>query len=473
VLHHFVTGPYLWDSGWYASAIFQNGFLLPNPPFLQHLLGASLFTQHLYLLVSLASPASYLFGTHYHYFATVIGATYALTFAGPFLCVMSIRREADRSVWLALLATAAGFAFTFSGAVISGLGYPHFEAGIAACFLMFLGLHFLNLRRASWVALAIGLAIREDAGLHYAGYLMLIALYQWRSGAWPMPRRTVMGALAISVAASVAMLAVQRYYFPLGASMFDKSFVGTPPFAHVNAAELSRRVSAFLTGSPAIYVPAIVVAVAALVARAPILLLGYAACVPWVVLNVVFSLTPAAETLSLYYGFPLLVGLAWPIVATHWMRTQPASRAKRYAMPAFFAAAIGSALVLPHHRQVDASAIAGGKLSAAAYTRERECLEAEFRFNPKLYADTYVVAMFPASVPPARVLASAAEIAAVDAEGLVFYEGDRAAPYQDRAWTLHLWYPTEVSVPPIRLLTRTPSRMAACLQAGTPASKRE
>jgi hypothetical protein len=274
---------------------------------------------------------------------------------------MSIRREADRSVWLALLATAAGFAFTFSGAVISGLGYPHFEAGIAACFLMFLGLHFLNLRRASWVALAIGLAIREDAGLHYAGYLMLIALYQWRSGAWPMPRRTVMGALAISVAASVAMLAVQRYYFPLGASMFDKSFVGTPPFAHVNAAELSRRVSAFLTGSPAIYVPAIVVAVAALVARAPILLLGYAACVPWVVLNVVFSLTPAAETLSLYYGFPLLVGLAWPIVATHWMRTQPASRAKRYAMPAFFAAAIGSALVLPHHRQVDASAIAGGK----------------------------------------------------------------------------------------------------------------
>src|SRR5262245_43284836 len=96
VLHHFAWGPFLWDSGWYAYAIYQNGFLLPNPPFLRHLLGNSLFTQHLYGLVSLATPLSYLFRTHYHYFAAVVGATYALTFAGPFLCATTLRAPAER-----------------------------------------------------------------------------------------------------------------------------------------------------------------------------------------------------------------------------------------------------------------------------------------------------------------------------------------------------------------------------------------
>ena len=81
VLHHFLSGPYLWDMGWYAYAIFQNGPLLPNPPFLRHLVGESLFTQHLYGLASLASPLSHLFRTHYHYYAAVVGATSALTFA--------------------------------------------------------------------------------------------------------------------------------------------------------------------------------------------------------------------------------------------------------------------------------------------------------------------------------------------------------------------------------------------------------
>ena len=239
---------------------------------------------------------------------------------------MALRDRRQRTVTLAAVAFAAALAFAFSGPAVSAIGYPHFEVAIPGFFIVFLALHVLGWSWAKWVALGLGLLVREDAGLHYVGYFALIGLYQWRSGREPIARRALLGAVTLAAGTSAAMLVVQYHFFPLGVSMFQKSYVGSAPFSHVDAAEIGRRAGAFLVKARAIYVPMAVVGVAALWCRAPAYVLAYAACLPWVVINVVFSLTPAAQTLSLYYGFPLLVGLAWPLLAPHWMANAPRSR---------------------------------------------------------------------------------------------------------------------------------------------------
>ncbi len=455
-----MTGPFLWDQGWFAYSIFQNGFLLPNPPYLRQNLGESLFTQHLYGLVGLASPVSHLFSTHYFYFATVVGLSHALTFIGPFLLVMSAREPSRRSWPHAVAATMAGLAFALSGASVSALGYPHFEIAIPGFFLVFLGLHFLGLRRASWLPLVLGLLVREDAGLHYSTYFVIIALYQRRADRMPFTTRALTGRLVTSLVVAVTMFVVQRQFFPLGHSMFVKSFIGSQAFAHVSWASAWMRLTDFMANAQALYVPALFVAAAALLVRSPSYVLGYAACLPWVVINVFFSLTPAAQTLSLYYGFPLLVALAWPLLAAH----VGAPRARRFAVPVSVGASVLSAAVLPFHQDVLAASRAGGHLSAEVYSRQRACLESEFRSERRLLADTAVVAMFPHSVPSRRVLRTADDVAQASADGLIFFENAIAPAYYDRAHATGLQRSAVVRMPPIRLLSREPSQFATCIQ---------
>lgn len=462
VLHHFMAGPFLWDQGWYASAIFQNGFLLPNPPYLRPNLGESLFTQHLYGLVSLASPLSHLFSTHYFYFATVVGVSHALTFVGPFLLVLAAREPARRTWLHALIATVAGLAFALSGAAVSELGYPHFEIAIPALFLVFLALYLLGFRRTSWIALALGLLVREDAGLHYFGYLAVIAIYQRRTIRQPITARALAGAAVASLTVSVIMLVVQRQFFPLGQSMFVKSFIGSPAFAHVSWAASSTRLRAFVAGAsgPALYAPVLLIAAAAVLVRSASYVLAFVACLPWIIANVFFSLTPAAQTLSLYYSFPLLVGLAWPLLAVHW----GSDRAARYGSLVCIGACVLSALVLPFHANVMAAAKVGGALSAEAYSRQRACLEAEFRSTDDLYADTAVVAMFPQSVPPKRVLRTEDDVARSAAHGLIFFEDAKASAYYDRAQASGLHRSVVLTAPPLRLLSREPSGFGSCVE---------
>jgi len=248
--------------------------------------------------------------------------------------------------------------------------------------------------------------------------------------------------------------------------MFYKSFVGSPPFLHVHYAEIGTRVSTFLLSARHIYVPMVVVGLAALLFRAPAYFLAYAACIPWVVINVVFSIRPAAQTLSLYYGFPLLVGLAWPLVAPHWITDASRSRARQLALPTFFLASALSLALLEGHAFVGAAAVAGGDIPASTFASERRCLESAFRAEPKLYADTTVLAMFPQSVPTTRVLSTARDVAIVDADAFVFYENDMARAYQERAHVLGLMYATAISVPRIRILSRHPSAFADCVGQG-------
>ena len=102
------------------------------------------------------------------------------------------------------------------------------------------------------------------------------------------------------------------------------------------------------------------------------------------------------------------------------------------------------------HAFVGAAAVAGGDIPASTFASERRCLGSAFRAEPKLYADTTVLAMFPQSVPMTGVLSTARDVAVVDADAFVFYENDMAPAYQERAQVLGLMYATALSVPRIR-----------------------
>jgi hypothetical protein len=428
--------------------------------------GDSIFTQHVYGIASLASPLSYLFPTHYHYFAASVGATFALTFLAPFLAVMALAERAERGVARAAIAFVTGLVMAASGPVIAALGFPHYEIGVPCLFVVFVSMHFLGWSRVKWIALLLGLLVREDAGMHYAGYSAVIGAYQWFSGTRPMPTKTWRGALVLSLAVSAAILLIQRRFFPIGASMFYKSFIGDPPFAQLAGVEIARRLTAVLQSARHLYVPMAVIAGAAVIWRTPAFLLGYLACVPWIVLNVFLGLTPASETLSLYYGFPLLAGLMWPLLAPHWMASTPRSRSRPLAIGVCLAAGVASVVVLQGNAFVVQDALAGGAIPSRVFGREADCLESAFRSTPKLYADTTVVAMFPHSVPARRVLNLTTEVAVADADAFVFYDDRMARTYASRAQALGLTYATELAVPRIRVLSREPSVFAACLGLG-------
>jgi hypothetical protein len=455
--YHFMNGPYLYDTGWYSYSMFRNGFTLPNLPHIRAELGDSFFTQHLYLLASLLHPLSYLVSTHYIFLSLYMGATYVPAFLGPFLAVRALPGVAQSPFVHAAVAFLIGLLFVASGPVIMALGYPHLEVPIPTCFMIFLALHLLGWHRGKWVALAVGLIVREDAGLHYFGYTVMIGLYELWRPTGTVPRRTLVQVAALSVAVSLTMMFVQRHFFPIGVSMFEKSYVGTPRFAQLDV--FPQRFMDFVHGAPPIYVPALVVLAVGLALRAPALLLAYLACVPWVVLNIVFSISPAAHSLSLYYGFPLLLGLAWPLFAPHWTGQ---AFGPRLAVSLVAGCAVLSTALLGSAAHPFSSAAHGGRLDTASYFRVRTCLEEAFQSTPGLYADATVVAMFGDVIPADRLLVQTMPTPA-DAAGFVFYADGSAQHYLRAARELGLTDRENLPLSYVIAVMRDGSALKTCL----------
>jgi len=65
-----------------------------------------------------------------------------------------------------------------------------------------------------------------------------------------VPRKTLTGMVALSAGVTFSMLFIQRHFFPLGVSMFQKSYVGDPPFAHLTATGLAARFTDFGAATP-------------------------------------------------------------------------------------------------------------------------------------------------------------------------------------------------------------------------------
>ncbi|MGI4800880.1 MAG: hypothetical protein ACRYG8_44025 [Janthinobacterium lividum] len=307
LFHFYQRGGFLLDSGLLASLTWHSDAALTQPDSLG---GTSFFAIHVVPLFLLASQVSWLLPVSLpQFFAGFVGFSHSLLALAVFwLLAEGYGLRQSGSVWLAAL---VGVGFAFSGLAIAIARYPHFETYIAAFFLLSVTARSLGRPRMAGVLLVLGLATREDAGLHYAAVLLLTVMLDRLRGL-RVERGDVWFAL-IALAYSATVMVGQRLVFPDG-SAFARVYLGTPPFGHVDIMLVSQRVLYLMTNRPYILLPALAAALWAIRARNPAIVVGYIAALPWLLLHMLAK-SPLAGAIASYYAFPFLIALGWPLIA--------------------------------------------------------------------------------------------------------------------------------------------------------------
>jgi hypothetical protein len=301
------TGAPFWDAGLYAHfATFSDGWpmlwpdvlhRLPEAPrttfFSIHFMPIFYVTSALHQLVPWLTPAAWL--------SVLQGAWTGLIGLAVFILCAPSNRLA--------FAVAVAITTAFCGPMLAAIGFPHPELAIPAFFLVFVALRSIGYRTSAYVALALCFSVREDAGLHVAGPLFLLAAAQWMAGDGRC-RSNAIAALT-GVAYSLAALALQHFGFPDEMSHLERMYLGKPLFAHLTWSLLYERGAEFAIGRAYALWPAALLALAALWRRDLMLLAGALAAVPWVLLHLI---AVKHQGLVAYYSFPLIITIAWPAV---------------------------------------------------------------------------------------------------------------------------------------------------------------
>jgi hypothetical protein len=296
LFHFYVRGAPVLDSGLLADLLWHGDAWLRLPRVVG---GGSYFATHVVPLFWLITAASWAVPTTMAgFFALFFGVSHALL-AGAIVWLLVGTHRAPP--WIAAL---LGIGFACGGLAFAIARFPHFETLIPAFFLLFLAARRTNHPRLALLFFVLGLATREDAGLHYAIVLLLTAAWnRWRGWEWRY-------AVAALVWTAAAML-IQHAVFPQG-SAFVRIYLGDPLFAHLTWPVIAPRLANILLNRPYIILPGIGAAVWAALARDPRIAFGYLACLPWLALHLL-AVGPLAAMLVSYYAFPFLIALAWPL----------------------------------------------------------------------------------------------------------------------------------------------------------------
>jgi len=309
--HFYVAGAYYLDSGWYSYlATHLSGWPLANPP----ALGGTYFSYHISLIFY---PASLVYSLLLRWMPTAVfySLFHGIQFGLIALAVALMFKDAF-DARLAILICLLSVLSAFNGAALPAIGFPHYEVAIPALLLLSLAFLFYGQHALSFLALAFGLACREDAGLHYFGMFFLLYLYSLRPG-----KRYGVGIsrshyikLGVSCAIySAVAIIVQKMNYQQDIDTL-KIYVGSPPFAHVTRAFLSDRYNFYVTYMEHILAPFVVTMIIALTRRDLFLTLGWLSVIPWLAFSFIAN-SPQAGILRSYYAFPVILALAWPAVA--------------------------------------------------------------------------------------------------------------------------------------------------------------
>jgi hypothetical protein len=308
--HFYLAGGYFWDSGLFAhfSAFTDEWPMLwpdllpydtskPRPTFFSiHFMPIFYGTSALHQLVPFVPPAAY-FSILQGMWAGLIGLSAFLLCAGA---------SGTGIAAVTALATA------LCGPMLAAIGFPHIEMAIPALLLLFFALRTRGRTWAAYTALGLCLLVREDAGLHAAAFLTVLAGAQWVSGA---SRQKVLNNLGLAFACtvySVAAVAFQMTWAPEDSMQLEDVYLGRPVGAHLSWQLIATRAAMFVTGWGYAVWPVIILIAVALWRRNAPLLAGALAPIPWILL----SLLAVKEVgLMAYYSFPLIITIAWPTVA--------------------------------------------------------------------------------------------------------------------------------------------------------------
>ncbi|HTR54134.1 MAG TPA: hypothetical protein VMJ10_25755 [Kofleriaceae bacterium] len=305
--HLFARAPYLYDSGLLSGLVYRNGLLLPTPKIACNY--ADYFWEiYVSPWTALLSLASYVVPVgRLEWFAIAQGLSYAPL--GLVVYVVASRLDPDTRLRRLPITFAAAVAFAFNGMVLWMVGYPHFEVALFGFACLTLAAFVSGRTRLAWICLALTVSVRQDGGFVVATALLPLLLLGWRGVALAMPRRRLVLAFAIAVAASVAAMVFQRLAFHAVARV-TSAYLGDPPYAHLTADLLISRARHFLAMDQLIYYPFLATCLIAALRRDAGYLLGWVGALPWFL----WDFTAVEEVKATFFAYgagPFLIGLVW------------------------------------------------------------------------------------------------------------------------------------------------------------------
>jgi hypothetical protein len=307
-LHHFFyRAPFLFDSGWLSAVVYRAG-LVPANPDIAFGVAHDFFAVHFSPILSAFSAASYVQPLPRIEWYALFEAVMYLPIG---LAVFAATNA--RTARTLLAATAAALAFVSSGLVLVFVASSHFEPAIPGLLCLTLAALVAGRTRLAWVLLALTFSIREDAGVHAACALAPLAYLAWRDRSLWVETTTLVRMIVASLAWTVAAIVIQRLFFGDAESTLRRVYLGSPLFAHLDAATLLARARYILTDRQFFTFPLLATVVLAVVRRDGGYLLGWAATLPWFLLNFLANDTQKGA-FNGYTAFPFVTAMFWVLV---------------------------------------------------------------------------------------------------------------------------------------------------------------
>nr|WP_295740160.1 hypothetical protein [uncultured Acidocella sp.] len=299
----YINGAWWGDAGMLAPAMWHNGWGLTLPLVWR---GDSFLATHMALVFWLTSGLSWLLPvTSEQFFSLFLGGVQG----GMALAVYALLRGMPMRRW-----SAAGLAvlFAFNGMVLAASCNPHFELLIVASGIAFLTCLLHGRHGAALCFFALCLSTREDAGVHL-GLLLACGIWALRMQGVAWDRlRPLAGYAVAALGWSASILAIQHAIFPNAAAL-DDVYLGHGGFPPVSLVTIATRLTFWLIYRLYLVLPIVAAVILAERWRAPSIVAGFISCLPWLALNLLAS-SPFAGTLCNYYPFPLVFGMAWPLL---------------------------------------------------------------------------------------------------------------------------------------------------------------
>ena len=304
--HFYATGPFIHDSGWFSHIVFRQGFSPSNPPVADT--HPHYFSFHLSLIVSVGSLASYLFpGDRVGWYCVFQAAIYAPLGAAVALLVPPASRP--RTLLRIAGIGAGAIAFAFDGPAFAAMGFPHFEILISAGICIMVAGLATSRPLLAWAGLAIAVATREDGGAHAATFLVVILTCDLLGRPFPVARRRLVLMSVVALGTTFVMMLVQKKVFD-ATPLFQREYLGDPIYAHLSRAEVQRRLVDLGDRALFLVLPLALSTLLAAIDRDARWLLGWAATLPWLLLNL-FAHQALKAYFGLYTGFPFVASIFW------------------------------------------------------------------------------------------------------------------------------------------------------------------
>jgi hypothetical protein len=313
--YHF--GAVYFDAGFFANLLWHNDWLLSCP---QVAADYPYLGMHFSPFLVLINGLSYIMPTHMvEFYAAFMACIYASLAAG--MCYALLLCAQPKTYWSVAALGALAIGFSFNGVVMQGVWMPHFEYAIPAGIFLFLLLYKTDSPDAATLFFVLTLLMREDAGLHMAGVLVLLmGARSLQAGRAKVTKAEVVFTVVAFTYSLFAWWMTQRIraaYGVGGGNVFEVTYSGSPAYAHLSMQLVFNRAAHILRDAPYLWTGVLISLAWTLKRKNPYWIIGFAAFIPWFILNWT-AYNPNTGVLYAYYAFPFVLAMGWPPIAIVW-----------------------------------------------------------------------------------------------------------------------------------------------------------